>query len=124
MYNTKKSWFQMSTFRPGSYFFDSNKATPDKSVAKLISATNIVILVPPPPKVQDTKKGESSPMERGGDKGGEGGNCSTSAFTNYSTIPPPSTHSGKKFYNILWGTTKNVDPHTHHEKISWSPGKK
>ena len=38
--------------------------------------------------------GESSLMERGGDKGGEGGTRSKSASTNNSKIPPPSTHSG------------------------------
>ena len=44
--------------------------------------------------------GESSLMERGGDKGGEGGTRSKSAGTNNSKIPPPSTHSGNGSYLI------------------------
>ena len=50
--------------------------------------------------MQDTRKGESNPMERGGDKGGEGGTCGSSASTNLTELPPPSTQSGKICYTL------------------------
>ena len=39
--------------------------------------------------------GESSSLEMGGDRGGEGNTCGRSAGTNQPKIPPPSTQSGK-----------------------------